>query len=156
MFYERRETMYKQKAIKVFLIVSCMFIIIAIAMLVSANIETNTMESAGTMDGRLEFISGENVYQNSNGKLALDIDSFEKVGDQQYFSLTFKNNNCYTAYATITVNAPTEYFAIQADDKLVIKPGESQTYRFSIQLAEAPKSSTSFDIGFTMRTEYLP
>ena len=148
--------MYRTRNIKVFFIIAIVFIVFAIVALAMSDPEITSMESVGSVDGRLEFLSGQNIYQDNSGSLVLDIESFERVGDAQYFSLTFKNNNCYTAHSTITINVPTEYFSVQSDDSFEIQPGQIGTYRFSIQLVDAPSSGTSFSMNFRIHTEYLP
>ena len=107
-------------------------------------------------DGRLEFVSGENVYEDANGEIQMCLHSFSKVGETQYFSMTFFNASSYTARTTATVNVPEEYLTMDCDKYMEIAPGETKTYRFSITLAKMPSTATSFSIGMSLRTEYFP
>lgn len=104
----------------------------------------------------LEFVSGENVSQDMFGNMHINLDSFENVGDTQYCSVTFKNNNNYTAHSNIYINVPNEYVSVQYDKNMNIKPGETQTYRFSFTLIDTPTEQTTFSIDMSINTEYLP
>lgn len=109
-----------------------------------------------TKANSLEFVSGENISQDMFGNMHINLDSFENVGDTQYCSVTFKNNNNYTAYSNIHIDVPNEYVSVQYDKNMNIKPGETQTYRFSFTLIDTPTEQTTFSIDMSINTEYLP
>ena len=112
--------------------------------------------AATSSDGRLEFVSGENIYEDANGEIQMRLHSFSKVGETQYFSMTFFNASSYTARTTATVKVPEEYLMVDCDKYMEIAPGETKTYRFSITLTKMPSTATSFSIGMSLRTEYFP
>ena len=148
--------MYINRKVKGFVIFS--LIVLVIGLLVAlVKQPTGAMDTFfGSNNSQIEFVSGNNVYVDSNGKLKLDIDSFSKVGETQYFSITFVNNNSMTARSIVTVNVPDTYFNVECPSSMVIEPGKMETIRFSITLSQMPKSGESFSIGLSIHTEYLP
>lgn len=147
--------MYMNRKVKGFLIVSIVVLVIGCLFVFGGDFIGTGAYFGGNVS-QIEFVSGNNVYKDSNGNIKLDIDNFSKVGETQYFSITFANNNRTTARSTVTINVPDTYFDVECPSSLVIEPGKMETIRFSITLTQMPKNGESFTIGLKIQTEYLP
>ena len=147
--------MYMSRKLKL-LIAACVALIVMACYVVFITSYQPDDFAATSSDGRLEFVSGENVYEDANGEIQMRLHSFSKVGETQYFSMTFFNASSYTARTTATVKVPEEYLMVDCDKYMEIAPGETKTYRFSITLTKMPSTAMSFSIGMSLRTEYIP
>ena len=135
------------------LIIACLIIIVicTISMILMSNIGTETYEPSG---GHLEFVSGENVVIGSNQELKLDFETFRKVGQEQTFSMTFKNNSNLTSISNMSVSYPEDYFELNYQQQFEVQPGETKTYTFSLILVEVPTENVDFNFSLHMDTTY--
>ena len=147
--------MYMPRKLKL-LIAACVALVIVACYVVFVTSYQPDDFAATSSDGRLEFVSGDNVYTDANGEIQMRLHSFSKVGETQYFSMTFFNASSYTARTTATVKVPEEYLRVDCDKYMEIAPGETKTYRFSITLTKMPSTAMSFSIGMSLSTEDFP
>lgn len=135
------------------LLITCFIIIVIciISMILIDNVDPKPSEPSG---GHLEFVSGNNVTMGPNQELKLDFETFRKVGQEQTFSITFKNNSTLKSISDIEVKYPHDYFELNYQPKFELQPGETKTYTFSIILVEIPKEDVDFNFSLHMDTTY--
>lgn len=146
--------MYMSRKLKL-LIAACVTLIIMACCVVFVTSYQPDDFAATSSNGRLEFVSGDNVYTDANGNIQMRLHSFSQVVETQYFSMTLFNASSYTARTTATVKVPEEYLMVDCDKYMEIAPGETKTYRFSITLTKMPSTAMSFSIGMSLTTEYM-
>jgi hypothetical protein len=123
-------------------------------MILIDNVDTVDPKPSEPSGGYLEFVSGNNVTYGPNQELKLDFEIFEKVGQEQTFSMTLKNNSNLKALSNIKIKYPTDYFELNYQPKFEVQPGETKTYTFSIILVEVPTEDIECNCTLKMDTTY--
>ena len=135
------------------LLIICFSIIVIciLFMILIDNVDPKPAEPSG---GHLEFVSGNNVTMGQNQELKLDFETFRRVGQEQTFSITFKNNSTLKSVSDIEVKYPKDYFELNYQPKFELQPGETKTYTFSLVLVELPNDNADLNFSLHMDTTY--
>ena len=104
-------------------------------------------------DGKLKLVDGENVIVNNDG-YCLDLKEFANIGETQYCTFVFENQNSASSHTFVTINYDTTCFDCTYNDSFTVKANNRIEYVVAITMINYP-SCNNIPLSINFKTTYM-